>query len=114
MRGFIWRWILNAIALYLTAQIITGITLDGFAAVVVAALVWGFVNSVIRPVVNLIALPITILTVGLFTLVINGFLLWLVAEAVTGFYVDGILMGIAGALLLSIISSVLSAVFDEK
>ena len=114
MRGFVWRWILNAIALYFMAKIIDGITLDGFAAILVAALVWGFVNTIIRPMVNLIALPITIMTVGLFTFVINGFLLWLVAEAVTGFTVDNFLVGIVGALLLSIISSLLSALLDAK
>ena len=114
MGGFIWRWVLNAVALYFTAKVIDGITLNGFAAVIVAALVWGFVNTIIRPVVNLIALPITVVTVGLFTLVINGFLLWLVAEAVTDFHIANLWVGIVGALVLTVISSLLSALLDDK
>lgn len=114
MRGWIWRWVLNAVALYGTAYIINGIQIRSFSAALVAALVWGFANTVIRPIINLITLPITIMTVGLFTFVINGFLLWLVADAVNGFSVDSLWAGIAGALVLSVISSVLSALVEDK
>jgi putative membrane protein len=113
MRGFVWRWVLNAVALYFTAFIIDGITISGFAAAVVAALVWGFVNTVIRPLINLVTLPVTMMTVGLFTFVINGFLLWLVADAVNGFDVRNIWVGIVGALVLSVASSALSALIDD-
>ncbi|MBS3899950.1 MAG: phage holin family protein [Dethiobacter sp.] len=114
MQGFLWRWALNAAALYFAAYILDGINIDSFVAALVAALIWGVVNTVIRPLINLITLPINIMTLGLFTLVVNGFLLWLVAEVVKGFSIDSIWVGIVGALLLSIISSVLSILFKDK
>lgn len=113
LRGFVWRWVLNAGALYLTAFLVDGITISGIAAALVAALVWGFVNTVIRPLVNLVTLPVNFMTVGLFTLVVNGFLLWLVSDAVNGFDVRNIWVGIVGALLLSTASSILSALVED-
>ncbi|MBS4008750.1 MAG: phage holin family protein [Clostridium sp.] len=114
MRGFLWRWVFNAAALYFAAYILEGINIDSVAAALVAALLWGIVNTVIRPLINLVTLPINIMTLGLFTLVVNGFLLWLVADVVKGFSIDSIWVGIVGALLLSIISSVLSLLFKDK
>jgi putative membrane protein len=114
MRGFVWRWILNALALYATAFIVNGIEITGIGAALVASLVWGLVNAVIRPVINILTLPINILTVGLFSLVVNGFLLWLVADVVRGFEVAGILVGILGAIVLSVVSSILSALISDK
>ena len=114
MRGLVWRWVLNALALYLTTFLIKGMSIESFAAALVAALGWGFVNTIIRPIINLITLPINIMTVGLFTLVVNGFLLWLVADTVKGFVVQSLWSGILGALLLSIISSILSALLADN
>ncbi|MCR3921932.1 MAG: phage holin family protein, partial [Firmicutes bacterium] len=104
MRGIVWRWLLNALALYLTSLLISGMSIKGVGVALVAALVWGLVNTFIRPIISLLTLPITIMTVGLFTFVINGFLLWLVANAVTGFRVESIWAGILGAFVLSIVS----------
>ncbi len=114
MKGFLLRWTSNAAALYFVAYILDGINIDSFAAALVAALVWGIVNTVIRPLINLITLPINIMTLGLFTLVVNGFLLWLVADVVKDFSIDSIWVGIVGALLLSIISSVLSLLIKDR
>ncbi|HZK24025.1 MAG TPA: phage holin family protein [Oscillospiraceae bacterium] len=114
MRSLVWRWVLNALALYLTSLVINGVDIESFAAALVAALVWGFVNTIIRPLINLITLPVNIMTVGLFTFVINGSLLWLVADTVKGFVVQSLWAGILGALLLSIISSVLSALLADN
>ncbi|MDW7652042.1 MAG: phage holin family protein [Bacillota bacterium] len=114
MKGFIWRWILNALALYITAFIVDGISIAGVAAALVAAFVWGFVNTVIRPLINLLTLPINIMTVGLFTFVVNGFLLWVVADVVQGFDVKNIWIGILGALVLSLASSILSALIEDN
>lgn len=114
MRNWVWRWILNAAALYCTAYVMDGITLTGVPAALVAALVWGLVNTVIRPLINLITLPINILTVGLFTFIVNGFLLWLVADVVNGFEVANLWAGILGAFVLSIFSSILSALLADK
>ncbi|MBT9167628.1 MAG: hypothetical protein DDT19_00966 [Syntrophomonadaceae bacterium] len=114
MKGFLLRWAFNAAALCFAAYILDGINIDSFAAALVAALVWGIVNTVIRPLINLITLPINIMTLGLFTLVVNGFLLWLVADVVKGFSIDSIWVGIVGALLLSIISGVLSLLIKDR
>ena len=114
MRGIIWRWILNAAALYATAHLIVGIDISGFGAALIAALVWGFMNTVIRPIISILTLPINILTLGLFTFVVNGFLLWLVADVIDGFSVAGIWYGIFGALVLSLISSMLSTLISDK
>ena len=114
MKGFVWRWVLNALALYVTAFIVDGISIAGVAAALVAALVWGFFNTVIRPLVTLLTLPINIMTVGLFTFVVNGILLWLVSDVVVGFDVKNIWVGILGAIVLSVASSVFSALIEDK
>jgi putative membrane protein len=114
LRGFVLRWILNAVALYFTAFVLDGFSIASFSAALVAALVWGFVNSVIRPLVNLITLPVNLMTVGLFTFVVNGFLLWLVSDAVNGFSISSIWVGILGAFILSLASSTLSALIEDK
>ena len=114
MRGLVWRWVLNAAALYITAAFIEGVGIKGIGAALVAALVWGFVNTVIRPVISLITLPITIMTVGLFTLVINGLMLWLVSDVVDGFTVSSLWVGIFAAVILSFFSSIISALVEDK
>ncbi|NLZ93658.1 MAG: phage holin family protein [Firmicutes bacterium] len=113
MRGLIWRWVLNAGALYLTALLVSGVSIESFGAALVAALVWGFVNTIIRPVLSILTLPFTIMTLGLFTLVVNGFLLWLVADVVNGFSVSSLWSGILGAIVLSIASSIISALIED-
>ncbi len=115
MRGLVLRWIINGLAIYITAHIIEGIVIDSFIASLFAALVLGLVNAVIRPVVNVLTLPLNILTLGLFTLVVNGIMLWIVAGTVVGFTVENIFFsGILGALLLSIISGFLSMLIIDK
>jgi len=113
VRGLIWRWVLNAGALYLTALLVSGVSIESFGAALVAALVWGFVNTIIRPVLSILTLPFTIMTLGLFTLVVNGFLLWLVADVVNGFSVSSLWSGILGAIVLSIASSIISALIED-
>ncbi|QNO14417.1 phage holin family protein [Alkalicella caledoniensis] len=114
MRGLVWRWIINGLALFLTAQIIQSIEITSFGSALIAALVLGLANAVIRPIIKLVAFPITILTLGLFTFVINGFILWLVAANVTGFTVAGFWPAVLGAIVLSIISSVLTNLITDQ
>ncbi len=115
MRGLILRWIINGLAIYITAQIIEGIVIESFIASLFAALVLGLVNAVIRPVVSILTLPLNILTLGLFTLVVNGVMLWIVAGTVVGFTVENVFFaGILGALVLSIISGFLSMLVKDK
>ncbi|AAF10738.1 MULTISPECIES: phage holin family protein [Deinococcus] len=109
--GFILRLLLNALALYLLTQVYNGVSFAPGAdvvSVVVAALVMGIVNALIRPVLLLLSLPINLLTLGLFTLVINGIVLWLVAQ-VTVLNVSGFGAAIVGAIVLTVISWLLDA-----
>lgn len=115
MKGLILRWVINALAIYLTASIIEGITIESFFASLFAAFVLGLVNAVIRPIFNVIVLPLNILTLGLFTFVVNGLTLWAVAATVSGFTVENVFFaGIFGALVLSIISGILTALVKDS
>ncbi|WP_135227980.1 phage holin family protein [Deinococcus fonticola] len=110
--GFLLRLIVNAVALYLLTQVYGGVSFAPGAdalSVLLAALVMGIVNALIRPVLMLLSLPVNVLTLGLFTLVVNGVVLWLVAS-VTALNVNGFGAAIIGALLLTVISWVLDAV----
>ena len=97
-------WILNALALLAVASLVPGIRIDGFGAALVAALFLGFVNTLIRPILLLLTLPATLVTLGLFIFVINGLLFWFIGSVLRGFSVDGFWYGIAGSLLYSFFS----------
>ena len=101
-------WICNALALLAVAYLLPGINVDGFASALIAALVLGFINTLIRPLLILLTLPITVVTLGLFVLIINGLLFWFAGSVLRGFEVSGFWVGVMGALLYSIISSALS------
>ena len=107
-------WLINAIALMAVAYLPPGITVSSFIVALVAALVLGLVNAVIRPVLILLTLPATLLTLGLFIFVINGLLFWLVGSFVTGFTVNGFWPGVFGAVGYSIVSWALSALLPAK
>ncbi len=107
------RWILNALALILVTYLVPGIHVDGFYAALIAALVLGIVNALIRPLLILLTLPITLLTLGLFTLVINALLLWFVSTVVRGFSVDGFGAAFLGALVLWIFSWLTNALLQN-
>ncbi len=102
-------WLLNALALLAVAYFVPGIQVAGFAAALVAALVIGLMNMLVRPVLVLLTLPITVLTLGLFILVINGVLFYVVGYWLEGFEVKSIMAGIFGALLYSIFTWALSS-----
>ncbi len=107
-------WLLNALALLTVAYVLPGIRVDGFTAALVAALILGLINTLIRPLLILLTLPVTVVTLGLFILVINGLLFWFAGSVLKGFEVSGFWAGVAGALLYSIFSSVLTMIFFEK
>src|ERR671911_1049801 len=90
-------WLINTAALIAVAYLMPSITVSSFGAALIAALVLGLVNAVVRPVLVLLTLPVTILTLGLFIFVINGLLFWMVAEGVEGFAVGGFWPGVLGA-----------------
>lgn len=107
-------WLLNALALLAVAYFVPGIHVAGLAAALVAALVIGLVNMLIRPILVLLTLPITVLTLGLFILVINGGLFYAVGHWLQGFEVKTLVAGIIGALLYSIFSWLLSALLIDN
>jgi putative membrane protein len=108
------RWIINATALLLVAYLYPGVHVDGFTAALVAALVLGLVNAVIRPILVILTLPVTILTLGLFIFVINALLFWLVANIVGGFQVTGFVGALVGSLLYSVITLLTSWLLFKK
>ena len=100
-------WLINAVALIAVAYLFPGISVSSFGAALIAALILGLVNTVIRPVLVLLTLPVTILTLGLFIFVINGLLFWFVASFMDGFHVAGFFPAFLGAIVLALISTVL-------
>ena len=109
------RWFINALALLLVAYLYSGVQVDGIFAALIAALVLGLVNAVIRPLLVVLTLPVTILTLGLFIFVINAFMFWFVTEIVKGFTVTGFMAALIGSLMFSVISLVTNwLVFDKE
>lgn len=102
-------WLINALALLAVSYLMPSVQVSSFGAALVAALVLGLVNAVIRPVLVLLTLPATLLTLGLFIFVINGLLFLGVAHLLEGFYVAGLWPAILAAILFSIVSWLLSA-----
>jgi putative membrane protein len=102
-------WMLNALALLAVASFVPGIHVDGFGAALVAAFFLGLVNTLIRPLLLLLTLPVTLLTLGLFIFLINGALFWLVGSVLRGFVVDSFWHGVLGAGLYSIFSWALAS-----
>src|SRR3989338_11044424 len=94
------RWLFSAAALMLLPYVIAGISVQSFYSALVAALILGLINSLIRPVLLLLTLPVNVLTLGLFTLVINTFLFWLAATVVKGFNVADFWSAFWGALIM--------------
>ena len=107
-------WIINAAALMALPYLMHSVTVDSIGAALIAALVLGLVNTLIRPVLVLLTLPVTFLSLGLFILVINGFLFWVVAQMVGGFHVAGFLSAMLAAILYSVISWALSTLLLGK
>lgn len=111
---FLIKWFVNIIALLVVIHVIAGVSIDNLQTVFVAALILGLLNAFIRPFILILTLPLTILTFGLFTLFINGFLFYLAAKFVKGFTVAGFWNAFWAALLFSIISSLLNFLFMPK
>ena len=102
-------WILNAVALLAVAYLMPSIHVASFGAALLAALLLGLVNAVLRPLLLLLTLPVTLLTLGLFIFVINGLMFWLAGSLIEGFSVSGFWPAVLGSLLYSVISWALSS-----
>lgn len=106
--GFLARTLINAVSIYITANFIKGVDIRDFGAAIVASVVLGIVNAIIRPLLILFSLPINILTLGLFTFVINGISLLIVSFITSGFFISSLGSAIVASLIISIVSSIIS------
>lgn len=113
VRGF-FNLLAVALSLLVVDLVVPGVDLATFAAAVIAAVAIGFVNSFIKPVLSVLSLPINFLTLGLFSLVVNGFCFWLASVLVPGFSVHGVLGAILGPVILSFVNTFLNNYFVER
>lgn len=109
MKAFILHLVLTALALLVVAQLVGGVHVGGFFSALIAALILGLVNAFVRPVMILLTLPLTIVTLGLFLFVVNALMFWLAAALVPGFQISGF----GAALLGSILFTVLNLLIDR-
>jgi len=107
-------WCCNALALLAAAYLLPEVRVDGFGSALIAALVLGLINTLIRPVLLLLTLPVTVLSLGLFILVINGLLFWFAGSVLRGFEVSGFWTAMMGALLYSVASYLLSLLIPKN
>lgn len=112
------KWILkillNGLALILVAQLISGIEINGYAAALIAAIILGLVNTFIRPILLLLTLPLTFITLGFFVLLINALTFAITATLVSGFYVNGFWAAFFGALLTSIFGMIINGLIKDR
>lgn len=108
MIGFLIRLAIGAFGLWLADQLVGGIRIEGTATLILAALLYGVVNAVVRPVAILLTLPITVLTLGLFLLIVNAAMFGLVAALLQGFYVAGLGSALLGSIIVGLTSWVAS------
>ena len=113
MRKLITRWITNFVGLLVAAWLIEGITYDSTTALTVAALVLTVVNITIKPILGLLSFPIQIITLGLFTIVINGLMLKVVSAIVAGFAVSGFLAAVVGSIIVSVVGGLLHHAIEK-
>lgn len=111
---FILRLVVNAVAVFLAANLVPGIHVSGPGTALLAGLILGFVNALIKPVLFVLTLPFTILTLGLFIFVVNAVCLALVAWLVPGFTIGGFGAAFLGAIVISAVSWLLHAIVDDR
>ena len=111
--GFLLRLIVNAAALWVAAQLVPGIVVTGLTPLLLAALVLGLINAIVRPVLLILTLPLTLMTLGLFIFILNAFCLWLTSRIVPGFVVQSFAAALLGALVVSIVSWLLTAFVSD-
>ena len=108
MRGFLLRSLITILGLWLASELLGGVSISGTGTFIIAALLLGFVNAIVRPVLFFLTLPLTILTLGLFILVLNGLMFAIVAGLLPGFAVAGFGSAVLGAVIVSLTSIVAS------
>ncbi len=114
MTHLVLKWVLNCLALFLVMKLVPGIQIDQFSALLIGTLVLGLLNTFLRPLVFLLTLPVNLMTMGLFTFVINGLLFQLAAHMVSGFRVSGFFTALLAAFLYSVFSFLLNLIFRTE
>ena len=107
------RWLLLAAALLLVANIYPGVTVQSFASALIAAFVIGLFNTLLRPILVLLTLPVTVLTLGLFLFIINALMFYFAASVLNGFHVDGFVAALVGSVLYSLCGLVIDAAMER-
>ena len=111
--GLLLALVLNALALVVTAYIVPGFRVNDFVSAMLTAIVIGLINTFIKPILSFLTAPINMLTLGLFTFVVNAIVLYLASLVVPGFKIDGVLAAILGAVVLSVVAVVISTLVKE-
>jgi putative membrane protein len=107
------NWLLSAAALLVVAQIYSGVEVNSFSAALIAALVIGLLNSIVRPILVVLTLPVTVLTLGLFLFVINALMFWWAASLLDGFQVQGFTAALIGSLLYTLLGVVIESALEQ-
>lgn len=112
--GFIFRWFSVAVGFMAAAHFVPGITLaDGFSTAILLAAIWGIVGVLVKPILVLLTLPVTILTLGLFIFVINAGLFWWLGDILADFHVAGFQSALLGSIVLSLVSSAIGWLLEK-
>jgi putative membrane protein len=114
MRGLLIRFLVTGIAVLVASEVVPGISLDSLSAGIAAAVVLALLNALVRPVLYLLTLPFIIVTLGLFMVIVNALVLQLAAWLVKGFHVEGFWASVLGAILISVVSTVLNLFISER
>jgi putative membrane protein len=114
MKGTFLRWLILTVAIIITSYLLDGIRIGGFSSALFAAAILGILNAFFRPILLILTLPINILTLGIFTFVINAIMLMMVSGVISGFEVSGFWSAVFGSLLISLVSSILTSFVNER
>jgi putative membrane protein len=114
MKGILIRWLILTVAILSAAYLLDGMEVQGFTSAFFAAAVLGILNAVLRPVLIILTLPLNILSLGLFTFVINAFLLKMASRVIPGFEVHGFWPALFGSLIISLVSWLLSSLINDR
>ena len=113
MPHFLLTWLVTAISLIITANLVSGFVVSSFGAALVAAVVIGLVNAIVKPILVILTLPLTILTLGLFLFVVNAITIWLAGVLTPGFDVTGLLPALLGSIILTLVASGINFLVDR-
>lgn len=113
MPSFLLTWLITAVSLIITANLVSGFIVKSFIAALIAAVIIGLVNAIIKPILVVLTLPITIVTLGLFLFVVNAITIWIAGSITPGFHIAGFVPALIGSIVLTIVASVLNFIVDR-